>query len=142
MIICLQHGIKGATRIATMKTLVGTFLLNSSQCVYPDKHIDRSILLPLIIKFQISQLLESMGYLDINFVKGPIDGHVKLTHLITTTGTRVTEFRQYILIGTHTRVNDTILVWMIRPTINYMTCIFMCSSDSYRSQIAVIKGVV
>jgi len=57
VIICLQHGIKGATRIATMKTLVGTFLLNSSQCVYPDKHIDRSTLLPLIIKYQISQLL-------------------------------------------------------------------------------------
>ena len=49
--------------------------------------------------------------------------------------------RQYIQIAESRFQSSTILLWMLRPTVNYMDFIFVCDSNRYSSIISVIMGV-
>ena len=50
VLICAEGGMIGPTRIATMWTKFGTFLLYATQCMYPKLHVDRCMLLPSSIR--------------------------------------------------------------------------------------------
>lgn len=140
--ICLKHGVHGNTRIATLKTHLAVFLLNSSQCMFPNIHCDRCMLLPSKIRSEMSKLLSNMGYLETRSIVVEDEQTKILSHNISQDHVEITEFRQYICIGKCTTGDNTIVVWMIRPTVNYLECVFLCKSNDYKSLVSLIKGVV
>ncbi len=140
--VCPDHGVQAKCRVALMKTRSNTLLMYGSQCRYPSKHLDRCMVMPLKIQDEVSQLLNSMNYFEIrSFRRTDGDGLV----ILSTNGgksNRLREMRQYLSIGSCMLGDITAIVWMIRPTINYMKCIFTCRADQYNSVTSAIRGVV
>ena len=117
-----SHLINTGSLINILSTRLGNLILYSSQSIYPSIHMDRCLLLPSKIRSEMTELLESMGYLQARAVSSPINGEVLIRPVCHSKDTSVREFRQYMCIGQCTKGRRTIIVWMIRPTVNYLDC--------------------
>ncbi len=142
MLLCPSHGAPCPTRVCLLLMPYGTFLMYGSQCRYPLRHKDRCILLPPVIRAELSALLESMGYLEIRSIRHGEEGILLLRPTQPLGSTTVRKLRQYRRIGEYRFRSSTVLLWMLRPTVNYKDCMFVWEIDRYKSITSMFTGVI
>ena len=91
--ICLKHEVNGPSSVNMMITKFGTLLLYSSQSVYPSLHIDRCIIMPEVIRSQMCELMESMGYLLIRTVLPAVITGTIIPYVLNSNATRDLDIR-------------------------------------------------
>ncbi len=103
--------------------------------------MDRDTTLPYIIDKQIDTMLKELGYSQIRSLKS----EELYTHLLTSKSYKhsetIREFRQCLCIGTVKIGLFTVILWMIRPTVNYLTAVCECSTAELTTIKTRIKSV-
>jgi hypothetical protein len=134
--LCLCHGVETAARIVTLELRSTKFLLRSNQCIHPSLHMDRDATLPHIVNKQTDAMLKELGYSQIRSLK--FDG--SYTGLFTSESGEhselISKFRQCVCIGTVKVGLSTVILWMIRPTVNYLEAVYECS----RAELSMVKS--
>jgi hypothetical protein len=97
-------------------------------------YLDKCLAMPSIIATQLESLLEQFDYNVIrsvwrNAVTMPSHLFTEATHPKGYEVTPVRELRQCICIGAVNLGHYTVVLWMIRPAINYLECVVSCSSE-------------
>eukprot|EP00957_Ditylum_brightwellii_P065908 4998494-Ditylum_brightwellii.AAC.1 len=83
--------------------------------------------------------MESLGYYEVRSIISS-DEEKRLTTLIIPNGLIVRELRQYICIGQVRIGPHSVVVWMVRPTVNYMDCVIEYESSMYNSVVSLVTG--
>ena len=135
--MCLEHGIQGTSRVGMLEYCNLRLLARDCQTTHPCMYLDKCLTMPSVIATQLESLLEEFDY---NVIRSVCKNTVTMrSHLFTEAThpegyevTPVRELRQCICIGAVNLGHYTVVLWMIRPTINYLECMISCSSEEDR----------
>lgn len=118
--LCQKHGIEGYGCFITKDSVFGgKLIMQHEQILSPSHFYDRQVVLPEFLSNQFSKLFNSFGFFLSCTIHNTEEG----------TQERVYPLRECILYGGFTFNNYAVMVWSLRPTLNFMDAV--CNMRSH-----------